>query len=88
VGLSVHGSFRVATEHALFAMPETRIGLFPDVGGGYFLPRLPGAMGLYLALTGYRLKSRDLAMAGIATHFIPRGKVSEGIITGCSDHLV
>ena len=52
MGLSVHGDFRVATEHTLFAMPETFIGLFPDVGGSYFLPRLTGSLGMYLALTG------------------------------------
>ncbi|XP_061430730.1 3-hydroxyisobutyryl-CoA hydrolase, mitochondrial isoform X2 [Lethenteron reissneri] len=69
VGLSVHGHFRVATERTVFAMPETAIGLFPDVGGGYFLPRLPGRLGLFLALTGFRLKGRDVQRAGIATHF-------------------
>lgn len=69
VGLSVHGHFRVATERTVFAMPETAIGLFPDVGGGYFLPRLPGRLGLFLALTGFRLKGRDVQHAGIATHF-------------------
>jgi len=52
VGLSVHGRFRVATERTLFAMPETAIGLFPDVGGSFFLPRLQGRLGHYLALTG------------------------------------
>ena len=72
VGLSVHGPFRVATEHAVFAMPETAIGLFPDVGGSFFLPRLRGSLGMYLALTGNRLKGRDVQHAGIATHFIPR----------------
>lgn len=70
VGLSVHGQFRVATEKCLFAMPETAIGLFPDVGGGYFLPRLQGKLGYFLALTGYRLKGRDVFKAGIATHFV------------------
>ncbi|CAG08286.1 unnamed protein product [Tetraodon nigroviridis] len=70
VGLSVHGRFRVATERTLFAMPETAIGLFPDVGGGYFLPRLPGKLGLFLALTGFRLKGRDVQRAGVATHFV------------------
>jgi len=69
VGLSVHGKYRVATEKMLFAMPETAIGLFPDVGGGYFLPRLNGQLGLYLALTGHRLKGRDTFHAGIATHY-------------------
>ncbi len=71
VGLSVHGSHRVATERTLFAMPETGIGLFPDVGGGWFLPRLGGEIGTWLALTGSRLKGADVAAAGIATHYLP-----------------
>ncbi|XP_054686638.1 3-hydroxyisobutyryl-CoA hydrolase, mitochondrial isoform X4 [Grus americana] len=75
VGLSVHGHFRVATEKTLFAMPETAIGLFPDVGGGYFLPRLSGKIGYYLALTGFRLKGRDVLKAGIATHFVDSEKL-------------
>jgi enoyl-CoA hydratase len=70
VGVSVHGSHRVADTTAVFAMPETGIGLFPDVGGSYFLPRLPGETGMYLALTGARLKSADMAYTGIATHGI------------------
>ncbi|CAH2306553.1 3-hydroxyisobutyryl- hydrolase, mitochondrial [Pelobates cultripes] len=76
VGLSVHGQFRVASEKTLFAMPETGIGLFPDVGGGYFLPRLPGKIGLYIALTGFRLKGRDVQTAGIATHFVDSTQMS------------
>jgi enoyl-CoA hydratase len=68
VGLSVHGSHRVATEKTLFAMPETGIGLFPDVGGGYFLPRLPGEIGMYLAMTGHRLRLADCVYARVATH--------------------
>ncbi|WOR16415.1 enoyl-CoA hydratase/isomerase family protein [Hyphomonas sp. FCG-A18] len=71
VGLSVHGSYRIATERTLFAMPETGIGLFPDVGGGWFLPRLRGELGTWLALTGARLKGSDVAAAGVATHFLP-----------------
>ena len=71
VGLSVHGSHRVATERTVFAMPETGIGLFPDVGGGWFLPRLAGALGTWLALTGARLKGADVAAARVATHFVP-----------------
>lgn len=71
VGLSVHGAYRVATERTLFAMPETGIGLFPDVGGGWFLPRLRGELGTWLALTGARLKGSDVAAAGVATHFLP-----------------
>lgn len=75
VGVSVHGQFRVATERSLFAMPETGIGLFPDVGGGYFLPRLQGKLGYFLALTGFRLKGRDVHRAGIATHFVDSEKL-------------
>ena len=67
----MHGSFRVVTEKAIFAMPETAIGFFPDVGGSHFLPRLPGKLGYYLALTGHRLTGRDIFKAGIATHFVP-----------------
>ncbi|XP_072334367.1 3-hydroxyisobutyryl-CoA hydrolase, mitochondrial isoform X1 [Scyliorhinus torazame] len=77
VGLSVHGHFRVATEKTLFAMPETGIGLFPDVGGGFFLPRLKGKLGLYLALTGFRIKGRDVHQAGIATHFVTSEKIPD-----------
>ncbi|XP_028291731.1 3-hydroxyisobutyryl-CoA hydrolase, mitochondrial [Gouania willdenowi] len=77
VGLSVHGRFRVATEKTMFAMPETAIGLFPDVGGGHFLPRLRGKLGLFLALTGFRLKGRDVMRAGVATHFVESKKVPE-----------
>ncbi|XP_026150869.1 3-hydroxyisobutyryl-CoA hydrolase, mitochondrial isoform X1 [Mastacembelus armatus] len=77
VGLSVHGRFRVATEKTLFAMPETGIGLFPDVGGGYFLPRLRGKLGLFLALTGFRLKGRDVQRAGVATHFVESQKIPD-----------
>lgn len=73
VGLSVHGPYRVATERTLFAMPETAIGLFPDVGAGYFLPRLGGKLGLYLALTGYRLKGGDVLKSGVATHMCSSG---------------
>lgn len=76
VGLSVHGEFRVATERTVFAMPETAIGLFPDVGGGYFLPRLGGKLGLYLALTGYRLKGGDVFRSGVATHMCSSDLVS------------
>ncbi|XP_026127228.1 3-hydroxyisobutyryl-CoA hydrolase, mitochondrial isoform X1 [Carassius auratus] len=76
VGLSVHGRFRVATEKTLFAMPETGIGLFPDVGGGYFLPRLQGKLGLFLALTGIRLKGRDVQRVGLATHFVQSDKIA------------
>jgi enoyl-CoA hydratase len=71
VGVSMNGSHRVADETMLFAMPETGIGLFPDVGGSYFLPRCPGELGMYLAMTGARLKTADAVLAGLATHFVP-----------------
>jgi enoyl-CoA hydratase len=71
VGLSIHGPYRVATERTLFAMPETGIGLIPDVGGTHALSRLPGEIGTWLALTGARLKAADLVYAGIATHHVP-----------------
>jgi enoyl-CoA hydratase len=71
VGISVHGTYRIADETTTFAMPETGIGLFPDVGGSYFLPRCPGEVGMYLALTGTRLKTADALYAGVATHIVP-----------------
>ena len=75
VGLAMPASVRIATERTTFAMPETGIGLFPDVGGGWFLPRLPGKKGLWLALTGARIKAADCCRLGIATHFIPFGDI-------------
>lgn len=69
-GLSAHGSHRVVTENTVFAMPETNIGLFPDVGGGYFLPRCPGETGVYLALTGARVKAPDTLYVGFGTHYV------------------
>lgn len=77
VGVSVHGSHRIASETTSFAMPETGIGLFPDVGGSYFLPRCPGEIGMFLALTGARLKTADSLYAGVATHFVPATKWDE-----------
>jgi len=75
VGLSVHGSHRIATEKLTFAMPETGIGLFPDVGGSYFLPRCPGEVGMYLGLTGARTKAADALYAGIATQMVPSAAI-------------
>ena len=71
VGLSIHGPYRVATERTMFAMPETGIGLIPDVGGTHALAKLPGEIGTWLALTGARLKAADCMHAGIATHYVP-----------------
>ncbi len=77
IGLSVHGSVRVATEHATFAMPETQLGLFPDVGASYVLPRLRGAFGMYLGLTGTRIDAADACWLGIATHYAPRSATGD-----------
>lgn len=77
VGISVHGSHRIATERTLFAMPETGIGLFPDVGGSYFLPRCPGRIGFYFGLTGARIRAADCLYAGIATHHVPSGALGQ-----------
>ncbi|CAK7274297.1 3-hydroxyisobutyryl-CoA hydrolase [Sporothrix epigloea] len=70
VGLSIHAPFRIATERTVFAMPETNIGFFPDVGASFFLPRLPGAVGTYLALTSERLSGVNVFYAGLATHYL------------------
>lgn len=70
MGLSVHGRYRVVTERASFAMPETLIGFFPDIGGTYFLPRLPDHIGTCLGLTGLRISAGDAVRAGLATHFV------------------
>lgn len=75
VGVCVHGSHRVATERTMIALPETRIGLFPDVGSAHFLPRLPGALGLYLGLTGVRLKAADALYAGLADHYVESARL-------------
>ena len=71
VGISQPASFRVATENTRLAMPETGIGLFPDVGGGWFLAHLPGRLGRYLALTGARIDGAEALWAGLATHYLP-----------------
>ena len=70
VGLSVHGSHRIAGENYSFAMPETGIGLFPDVGGSFFLSRLKYEAGTYLALTGSRIKAADAIFLQTATNFV------------------
>jgi enoyl-CoA hydratase len=75
VGVSVHGSHRVVTGRTVFAMPETGIGLFPDVGATYVLPRLPGRLGMYLGLTGARLGAADCLYAGIGTHHVESGRL-------------
>jgi enoyl-CoA hydratase len=76
IGVSVHGQIRVTSEAGLFAMPETAIAMFPDVGATFMLPRLPGALGMYLGLTGARLHGADAVHAGIATHFVPAAAIA------------
>ena len=70
VGISVHGAYRVGSEKMLFAMPETAIGFFPDVGGSHFLPKMPQSTGMYCAMTGERLKQADCYWTGILTHAV------------------
>lgn len=77
VGLAMPSGYRVATEKTTFAMPETGIGLFPDVGGGWFLPRMPGHIGLWLALTGARIKAADCELVGVATDFVESARIPE-----------
>jgi enoyl-CoA hydratase len=77
VGISMPAKFRVATENTRFAMPETGIGLFPDVGGGWYLSRLPGHLGEYIALTGARLDGADCLALGLATHYLSAGELEQ-----------
>jgi enoyl-CoA hydratase len=77
VGLALPCRYRIATENTLFAMPEGAIGLFPDVGAGWYLPRLPGRIGPFLALTGARLDGAECLWAGLATHYLPSEHLSE-----------
>ena len=83
VGLSLHGSHRIAGDRYLFAMPEVGIGFFPDVGATYALPRLPGQAGLWLGLTGARIRRADAVALGLATHAVP-----SGALAGLVDALV
>ncbi|XP_018437743.1 probable 3-hydroxyisobutyryl-CoA hydrolase 3 isoform X1 [Raphanus sativus] len=75
-GVSIHGRFRIATEKTVFAMPETALGLFPDVGASYFLSRLPGFFGEYVGLTGARLDGAEILACGLATHFVPSTRLT------------
>ena len=77
VGIAGPAAIRVATEATRLAMPETGIGLFPDVGGGWYLSRLAGRLGQYMALTGARLDGADCLWAGLATHYLPQSALAE-----------
>src|SRR5436305_10989880 len=76
-GVSVNGAFRVATERTMLAMPETGIGLFPDVGATRFLNLCPGHIGRYLGLTGARVGAADALYCGFATHFVAQERIAE-----------
>ena len=75
MGISILGKYRIATENTVFAMPETAIGLFPDVGSSYWLPHVPGGAGYYLGLTGSRIFAKDLLSTGMATHHVSSDKL-------------
>ena len=77
VGIAMPAKYRVATENTRFAMPETGIGLFPDVGGGWYLARLGGRLGQFLALTGARLDGSEALWAGLATHYVEHAIVED-----------
>ena len=77
VGISQPAKYRVATENTLFAMPEGAIGLFPDVGAGWYLPRLKGRTGAFMALTGARLDGAECLWAGLATHYLSSERLAE-----------
>jgi enoyl-CoA hydratase len=77
VGVSLHGSHRIAADSFSFAMPEVGIGFFPDVGATYFLPRLPGKTGMYLALTGGRANTGDAVHLGLASAYVPSSRFDE-----------
>jgi enoyl-CoA hydratase len=85
VGIAMPARYRIATERTVFAMPETGIGLFPDVGGGWFLPRLPGKTGLWLATTGARVKAADCLALGLATDYVTSSQVEAVKAAICAD---
>jgi len=85
VGISQPAKYRVATENTRFAMPETGIGLFPDVGGGWYLSRLGQRLGQFLALTGARLDGAECLWTGLATHYVPH-EMLEGLKARIHDH--
>lgn len=84
MGISIHGTHRVVGDDLMMAMPETTIGLFPDVGGGYFLSRMPGKVGTYLSLTGDRLGADDAMYLSLGTHYIPKAS-QQAAIAGLLD---
>ncbi|HXW30746.1 MAG TPA: enoyl-CoA hydratase/isomerase family protein [Xanthobacteraceae bacterium] len=88
LGLSIHGSHRVVGDRAVFAMPEVGIGFFPDVGGTFVLPRMPGEIGTYCALTADRLGIADAVETGIATHHVPSRRFPDLLEALCGSDAV
>ncbi|MDP9056690.1 MAG: enoyl-CoA hydratase/isomerase family protein [Pseudomonadota bacterium] len=88
VGIAMPAKYRVATENTRFAMPETGIGLFPDVGGGWYLSRLPGRLGQFLALTGARIDGAECLWAGLATHYLPHEQLAEAKVRIAHGHEI
>jgi enoyl-CoA hydratase len=86
-GISQPARFRVATENTKFAMPETGIGLFPDVGGGWYLSRLEGRVGQFLALTGSRVAGSGCLALGLATHYVPSSALAEAKMRIASEEV-
>lgn len=85
IGISIHGSHRIGTEKLLLSMPETGIGFFPDIGASYFLPRCKNALGIYMGLTGARLKIADACYVELINYYIPSEQLSEvkkALLTG------
>jgi len=87
VGISQPARFRVVTENTKFAMPETGIGLFPDVGGGWYLSRLEGRVGQFLALTGSRVAGSGCLALGLATHYVPSSALAEAKMRIASEEV-
>ncbi|KAJ0579681.1 putative 3-hydroxyisobutyryl-CoA hydrolase [Helianthus annuus] len=81
--IAIHGRFRVVTDNTLFAMLETALGSFPDVGASYYLSRLPGFFGEYVGLTGARLDGAEMLACGLATHFVPLEVLTIKFATVC-----
>ena len=77
IGLTVHGKYSIATERSRFSMPECKLGFFPDIGGSYFLPRMPHNTGFYLALSGEFMSGTDSVVAELCTHYVPSNKLAE-----------
>jgi len=77
VGISQPANYRIATERTVYAMPESGIGLFPDVGAGWYLSRLPGRTGEFLALTGARIDGAECVALGLSTHYVPSERLDE-----------